>query len=219
MTHKLLSLLILFNFSAVPAFAVRPVCTGFLSSHSNPYNLRITFSRNFVPKTMYISELADEAGNILLFRVIDRPYVPGMERHSKWVAEEGGVATSLSPHISEEWVLARDGRLADGDVLLFRQNIFADDLLYPHAETFTYASGLNRTDIISRPVDRFTEVGEIAHLNEIKVPFPKINVVARARLSQYRAIIRGLVSTSSDGMVTREEILGEVLRLHRQLDE
>lgn len=133
--------------------------------HSNPNGMESRFN-----DSTRISELADEEGNLILFRGIQTDYIKGFKGPFAKI-EANSNSYSLSPEMAATWPY--------GNVVVISvQNISRDKLLFPKADA--KAEALRTWE----PIRNNTRVGEIAHYDEVKVPVDNERVIAQVDRDQ-----------------------------------
>lgn len=194
-------ILLLFNLQTKS----NPICIEFYKysvSKTNSKNLRVRYAPpkfwendydrklaaghtlgSFVPPNTKVIQLADENGNLWLFRGINRPYMRGF-KNSSYIKDEFGYSYSLNPYIVNTW------SHGFGIVLISKQNVYRDNLMFP--------GRINGDDSVNYATLDFsygnkltleTRMSQLI-LDEIKVPVDNENVVAIIDIPEFDAIAR-----------------------------
>ncbi len=166
--------------AASTVFGLSPSVSG--NKFVGGYTDEAKYSRDeMLPKEMAISQITDEQGNFLVFRVVKAPIKAGPVTYAP-----AGVSYSLSPAIAKEW---GDGMVDQSGEKKYWLLIGEHNLQRDHIHPGQSNNQNLRMDMLSLVVTPETnEVG----LNEIKVDPIEQNIILAIRGDQLECIFSKL---------------------------
>lgn len=201
---------------------ITPIYSATPFENTSP-NYSVPVSRHF-PSDYTLADVADENGNVLLFRVINEAYQQNF-RGGRFVATEFNTFSySLSPLIASEW-----GSTVDDHLLIALQNIGTDGLFYndswvinrgisvppgrsiPAIGRIHIEPSIDEITIVHTYPDLTLEflIAKLGGYSEVKVPVEKENVVAIVVANEFRELIKRF----NDNRFSQAALLQALLQL------
>ncbi len=167
--------------------------------------------RNF-QKSTTIADLADEDGDIILFRVISGRYVKGYQGENKpghYIQKEGNTYSySLAPNIADEWGITVEGKPY---ILIAQQNVHNDQLRYPAIPPPNAVLSDLPSDLLRPRLREDTKIADIISFEEVKVPVEQENVLVVMPLDAFKPILRTFGNSENRAPFAVKDLLLKVL--------
>ena len=143
----------------------------------------VVHSDHFVPNNTEISALMDAQHNLILFRVMNGKYI---RKHAdgKYTSIEKAYSYSLNPHIVKKWTPNLGKRSSENTVIIAKQNVIKEHLDFPSTQGVNWG----RPTLGNRLTEK-TRIGDIACLDEVKVPIEAENPIMLLSETDYNKAI------------------------------